>query len=189
VTKGSKTALSEEAQGRLFLTLYLSQFAQGFAHTFVYMLRDDPVQGDWGFINTNYSMKPSGEYMHRLTSVLDDDGHQPGVSSNDSDVSNPARTHTLMGAAAATLDYTITNRPETVHDLLMVKSSGEFALAVWSERANDDTDSVTVVFGETHADVSVYDPTVSAAPAQTLHDVRSVTLHFTGFHAQVILLK
>lgn len=171
VTSGGKTPLSMEAQGRLFLCLYLSQFAQGFAHTFVYMLRDDPGQGYWGFIHTNYTMKPSGEMMHRLTTVLADTGSE-----------------TDLTALSAGLDYTIAAQPETMHDKLFVKSSGVFELAVWSERAGGAADAVEVDLGAVYSTVKVYDPTSSARP-RTFSNVRKVPLAFNGFHAVVVEVR
>ncbi|HVX45809.1 MAG TPA: hypothetical protein VHC49_18105 [Mycobacteriales bacterium] len=38
-------SISEDRQGRLHLCLYLANFARGWSHTFIYMLRDDPAQG------------------------------------------------------------------------------------------------------------------------------------------------
>jgi len=53
-------AITEEQQARVFLDLYLSAYKRGFAYTFIYMLRDDPVQGYWGLFDTGYSAKTSG---------------------------------------------------------------------------------------------------------------------------------
>lgn len=166
---GAPGTLSLEQQGRLFLTLYLSQFAHGFAHTFVYMLRDDPAQGYWGFVHTNYTMKPSGEYLHRLTTILG----APGDEVDSQGSSLP-------------LNYSILAQPDTVHDTLFVKPSGAFMLAVWSERANDVRQSVEVDLGEAYRTIHLYDPTKSSEPQQTLSNVRKMQLQFKGFHALVI---
>jgi hypothetical protein len=48
-------AITEEQQARLFLNLYLAAFKQGFAYTFIYMLRDDPMPGYWGLFDTSYN--------------------------------------------------------------------------------------------------------------------------------------
>jgi hypothetical protein len=62
-----------------------------------------------------------------------------------------------------------------VHDLLLRKSNGTFALVVWSEKA-DGTNSVTVDFGDTHRSVKLYDPTTGTAPTQVLTDAEFVSL-------------
>ena len=148
-------AITEEQQGRLFLNLYLSAFKQGFSYTFIYMLRDDPVQGYWGLFDTGYQPKASGTYLHNLTTIL-------------------ASTGTAM--TPGKLDYSIAGEPETVHDLLTQKSDGTFDLVVWDERPMGGSDQVTVDLGTSRATVTVYDPTTGTAASQTLHDVGSVAL-------------
>ena len=153
VTTGTG-AITTEQQGRLFLDLYLSAYKRGFAYTFIYMLRDDPVQGYWGLFDTSYNPKTSGTYLHNLTTILADTG----------------------AAAPGKLDYSIANEPATVHDLLLRKSSGHFELVVWDEKLSGGTDSVTVDLTTSRPTVSVYDPTMGTAAVQTLQTVSSVPL-------------
>ena len=153
VTTGTG-AITPEQQGRLFLDLYLSAFKRGFAYTFIYMLRDDPVQGYWGFFDTNYAPKTSGTYVHALTTILADTGAAP----------------------AGKLDYAIANAPATVHDLLLRKSDGRFELVVWDEKLSGGSDAVTVSLTTTRATVRVYDPTMGTAAVQMLTNVSSVPL-------------
>ncbi len=147
-------AITEEQQGRVFLDLYLSAFKQGFSYTFIYMLRDDPNQGYWGLFDTSYNPKKSGTYLHNLTTILADAGSR----------------------APGKLDYVIAGEPATVHDLLLQKSDGTFALAVWDEKPSGGSDAVTVDLGTSRATVTVYDPTMGTSPSQTLSGVRSVPL-------------
>lgn len=160
-------ALTEEQQGRLFLDLYLSAFKRGFSYTFVYMLRDDPVQGYWGLFDTGYQPKKSGTYLHNLTAVLAD---------------------AAGSAPLGKLDYTITGAPSTVHDLLLEKSDGAFALVIWDENQTGGPDAITVDLTRTRATVEVTDPTVGATPGQTLHDVGSVMLSLTD-HPVVVTVR
>jgi hypothetical protein len=153
VTTGTG-AITTEQQARLFLDLYLSAFKRGFSYTFIYMLRDDPVQGYWGLFDTSYAPKTSGTYVHNLTTILADTG----------------------AAAAGKLDYTIANEPATVHDLLLRKSDGHFELVVWDEKLSGGTDAVTVNLTTTRPTVRVYDPTTGTTPVQTLNAVSSVPL-------------
>jgi hypothetical protein len=153
VTTGTG-AITTAQQGRLFLDLYLSAYKRGFAYTFIYMLRDDPVQGYWGLFDTSYNPKTSGTYVHNLTTILADTG----------------------AAAPGKLDYAIANEPATVHDLLLRKSSGRFELVVWDEKLSGGTDSVTVDLTTSRPTVSVYDPTMGTAAVQTLQAVSSVPL-------------
>ena len=147
-------AITEEQQARLFLNLYLAAFKQGFAYTFIYMLRDDPNQGYWGLFDTTYTAKTSGTYLHNLTRLLADTGTR-----------TPDK-----------LDYSIANEPATEHDLLLQKSSGTFELVVWDERPLTGSDAVTVNLTTSRATVTVYDPTTGTAASQTLHGVSSVPL-------------
>jgi hypothetical protein len=148
-------AITEEQQGRLFMNLYLSAFKQGFTYTFIYMLRDDPVQGYWGLFDTSYQPKTSGTYLHNLTTILAD---------------------TATMTAPGKLDYSIAAEPTTVHDLLAQKSDGTFELVVWDERPSGGSDAITVDLTTPRATVKVYDPTTGTAPGQTLHGVSSVAL-------------
>jgi hypothetical protein len=153
VTSGTG-AITEEQQARVFLNLYLSAFKQGFSYTFIYMLRDDPNQGYWGLFDTSYSPKKSGTYLHNLTTLLADTGFRP-----------PGK-----------LDYAVSGEPATVHDLLLQKSDGTFALAVWDEKPTGGSDSVTVDLHTSRATVTVYDPTTGTSPIQTLQNVSAVPL-------------
>jgi len=162
VTSGTG-AITAEQQGRILLNLYLAAFKRGWSYTFVYMLRDDPVQGDWGLFDTSYQPKRSGTYLHNLTTVLGDTGSRP----------------------PGLLDYSIANEPSTVHDLLMQKSDGTFELAVWNERPSGGTDTVTVDLGAVRAIVKVYDATMGTTPVQTLNAASSVTLTLSD-HVVVI---
>jgi hypothetical protein len=154
VTQGTG-AITEEQQARVFLNLYLSAFKEGATYTFIYMLRDDPVQGYWGLFDTSYEPKTSGTYIHNLTTILADTG---------------------TGATPGTLDYTIATEPVTVHDLLLQKSDGTFELAVWDENESGGTDVIMVDLHTARPAVKVYDPTIETAPTQTLSGVSSVTL-------------
>ena len=150
-------SITQEQQGRLFLNLYLSAYKRGWSYTFVYMLRDDPNQGYWGFFDTNYTAKTSGVYLHNLTTILADSGS-----------ANPGR-----------LDYSIANEPATMHDLLLQKSSGVFELAVWNDRPSGGTDAATVKFGGSQATVKLFDPTIGITPTATHSNVDSVALTLT----------
>lgn len=151
VTSGNG-AITEDQQGKVFLNLYLSAFKRGWSYTFIYMLRDDPVQGYWGLFDTGYQPKKSGTYLHNMTTVLADSGQ----------------------GTTGKLDYSIAGEPATVHDLLLQKGDGTFELLVWDERPSGGSDDVTVNLGKVRPKVKVYDPTMDASPAQTLSDVDSV---------------
>lgn len=153
-TTRGKGSITEEQQGRIFLNLYLDGFKQGWKYTFIYMLRDDPNQGYWGLFDTGYQAKVSGKYLHNLTTILADKG-------------SPAK--------AGELAYSLPGAPATVHDLLLQKGDGTFALAVWDERLTG-SDRVTVRLDGAPARVKGYDPTIGTAPTRALSRVNSLTL-------------
>jgi hypothetical protein len=156
-------AITEEQQARVFLNLYLSAYKRGWAYTFVYMLRDDPVQGYWGLFDTGYQPKTSGTYLHNLTTILADSGTRtPGM-----------------------LEYSIAAEPATVHDLLLQKGDGTFEIVVWDERPSGGSDSITVSLGKVRPVVKVYDPTTGTAAAQSLSGVSSVPLTLSD-HPMII---
>jgi hypothetical protein len=159
-TTQGKGSITEEQQARVFLNLYLDAFRQGWSYTFIYMLRDDPNQGYWGLFGTDYQPKRSGIYLHNLTTILADRAASP-----------KGKATTRLWSLA----YTIPNQPATVHDLLLQKSDGSLALAVWDEKASG-SDEVTVSLGGAHAGILVFDPTVGTSAVQTLERVDSVKL-------------
>jgi hypothetical protein len=145
LTSGSASAIDEDAQGRVFLDLYLSAFKRGFAYTFVYMLRDDVKQGSWGLFKTDFQAKKSGTYLHNFTTVLADDAR---------------RTPDI-------LDYTLETSAETVHDLLLQKHDGTFLLVVWDEKFSGGSDAAIVHLARAHA-IRIYDPTLGTDTTTTM---------------------
>jgi hypothetical protein len=160
---GHSDAISEEQQGKLFLNLYLDAFKRGWSHTFIYMLRDSPAQGAWGFVHNDYTHKASANCLHNMTTILADKS---------------------SAFAPGKVSYSIPGKPATVHDLLLQKSNGTFALAVWGEKVKG-ANELTVHLGATYALVKVYDLTVGTAPIRTLDKVSSVPLTLSD-HAFII---
>ena len=75
----------------------------------------------------------------------------------------------------------------TVHDLLLQKSDGTFALVVWNERPGGGSDDVTVDLGKSRANVKVYDPTTGVQATATYHDVAKVMVTLSD-HPMVLEL-
>jgi hypothetical protein len=150
-------AITEEIQALNLLSLYLDQFKRGWSHTAVYLLRDRTDEGgnqSFGFFKADYTPRKAALYLHNLTTILADEGAP----------AKPGR-----------LDYSLSEQPATVHDFLLQKSDGTFALVIWNERLKG-TDEVTVNLGATSPAVKVYDPTVGVDPVQTAKGVDSLKL-------------
>ncbi|MBD3175705.1 MAG: glycosyl hydrolase, partial [Armatimonadia bacterium] len=153
--------ITERTQAVLILSCYLDQFTRGWSHTAVYLLRDrvdEAGNQTFGFYRPDYTPRLSAVYVHNLTTILDGDGRADGLG---------------------TLDYTIGDQPETVHDLLLQKADGTLMLVVWGERFLGGTDSITVDLGEAFGRVSIYDPTAGPEPVVTVSDIRSLDLGLT----------
>jgi hypothetical protein len=149
--------VTEEIQALNLMSMYLDQFKRGWSHTAVYLLRDRTDEGgnqSFGFFRPDYTPRKAAVYLHNLTTILADRGSPP----------KPGR-----------LVYSIPAQPATVHELLLQKSDGTFALVVWGERLNG-SDDVTIRLGGTHPAVKVYDPTIGTEPVRTLGKVDSLRL-------------
>jgi hypothetical protein len=149
--------VTEEIHALNLLSLYLDQFKRGWSYTAVYLLRDRSDEGgnqQFGFYKPDYTPRKAAVYLHNLTTILADTGALP----------KPGH-----------LNYTIPDQPATVHDLLLQKSDGAFALVVWSELVRG-TNSITINLGGAHPTVTLYDPTVGTSATQTLHNAASVPL-------------
>lgn len=150
--------VTEEIQALNLMSMYLDQFKRGWNHTAVYLLRDRADEAgnqSFGFFKPDYSPRKAAVYLHNLTTILADRGAPP----------RPGR-----------LNYSLSEYPATVHDLLLQKSDGTFELVVWGERITGSS-TVDVDLAGTHKVVRIYDPTVGTSPRQTLTDVRSVRLN------------
>ena len=160
--------VTEEIQARNLLTMYLDQFKRGWSHTAVYLLRDRPDEAGnqtFGFFKPDYTPRKSALYLHNLTTILTD-----------------GDTFTKSGQ----LNYSIAEQPTTVHELLLQKSDGTFALIVWGEWLKG-SDDVTVQLGGTYPAVKVYDPTIGTDPIQILRGVDSLKLTLSD-HPLVIAI-
>lgn len=155
----------QHKQGAVLTNTYLAQFKRGWRYTFIYELRDNEGGAGKQGLYDGLTPKLSATYIHNLTSVL-------------ADRSAPGK----LGR----LDYKIIDEPATVHDLLLQKSTGQFELVVWDERAAG-SDSVTISLRAPAAVIQVYDIVAGNQPVQTLHNARSVQLSLTD-HAVVLEL-
>ncbi|MTD94089.1 glycosyl hydrolase [Hyphomicrobium sp. xq] len=154
----------ERTQGTVLVNTYLAQYKRGYRYTFIYQLRDDEGgQDHFGVFDKDSRPKPAATFIHNLTAILAD--RTP--------IAHPGR-----------LNYSIPNQPATVHDLLLQKSDGTFALVVWGEKVTG-ADSVVVDLGGERASVKVYDITVGTEPISTLRNARSVPVSLSD-HALII---
>lgn len=162
-------AVTEEIQALNLLSMYLDQFKRGWSHTAVYLLRDRADEAgnqSFGFFKPDYTPRKAADYLHNLTTILADDGT----------IANPGR-----------LNYSLSEQPATVHDLLLQKSDGTFQLILWNERLNG-SDDVTVHLGEKLPQVKVYDPTKGIQALRSLQGIDSLPITLSD-HPLVISIS
>lgn len=112
----------------------------------------------------DYSPKQAAHYLHNLTTILTDKGSV---------------------ASLGQVSYSISDQPDTVHDLLLQKSNGTFYLVVWGERFAGGSDNITVNLEKTYGTVRLYDPTRGVTATQTLTNPRLIALTLSN-HPVVI---
>jgi len=164
--KTNNTPEGDDRQGKVLINVYLAQYKAGWAHTFVYEFTDDS-DGAFGFYKGDLTTpRKAADYLHNLTTILADTGSLP----------SPGK-----------LNYSIQDKPATVHDMLLEKSNGTFELVVWGEQVKG-SNNITVNLGNPYASVKVYDPTLGATPVQTLNNTGSVPLTVSD-HVLILELK
>ncbi len=159
--------VTEEIQARLFMNLYLSQFKRRWSHTAIYLLRtrsNEPAHETYALYRMDYTPKQAAHYLHNLTTILADSGSVPTLGR---------------------VNYAIRNQPATVHDLLLEKSDGTFALVLWGECFAGGSHRVAVNLGAQRTTVKMYNPTRGTSATQVLIDVRSVVLALSD-HPMII---
>ncbi len=161
--------ITEEIQALNLLSMYLDQFKRGWSHTAVYLLRDRTDEAgnqSFGFFKSDYTPRKAAVYLHNLTTILADPGHV---------------------TKAGQLNYSLSEQPATMHEMLLQKSDGTFELVIWNERLKG-ADQVTVSLGGTYPSVKVYDPTIGTEPTQTANGVDSLKLTLSD-HPLVIAVS
>ena len=151
--------MSEETQAKLYLNLYLSQFANGYANTGLYLLKgreNEPAHEIFAFYKLDYAPKQAAHLMHNFTSVLDD--RRP-----------------VAAADFKPLAYAVPDMPPTSHDLLLQRSDGNRILILWGERfASGGADELTVKLAEKARCVLAYDPACGVAAQKTYADADAI---------------
>jgi hypothetical protein len=168
---GLTPGIPEDAQAKVYLNVYLSQFARGFKHTFIYEMKDG--QGSpgltFGLFRNDNTPKPAAHFVHNLTSILVDLSKR---------------------ATLGLLNYSVSGAPATFHDLLLQHSDGRFYLILWNERIPNDggADDVTVDLGQAFPRVNLYDPTLGTGIQKAYGNVRVLPLTMKD-HPVILELK
>jgi hypothetical protein len=152
--------ISEQIHALNLLSMYLDQFKRGWSYTAIYLMRDRVDEGGnqkFAFFAPDYSARKAAVYLHNLTTILSDHGA----------LSTPG-----------TLEYSIANQPNTMHDLLLQRSDGAFQLVIWNERLKGD-DAISVKLSAPWPLISIYDPTIGVTAIRTVRDTNSIDLELS----------
>jgi hypothetical protein len=161
--------VSETAQGKYALRLYLDYFNAGISHTAMYELIDeraDPTNAEmnYGLLHSDGSPKPAYTAIKNLLALLADPGgaYTPG-----------------------TLSYSLTGAPSTLRQSLFQKRDGRFYLVLWNDlavydvKAKRDMNSakvpVTLRLDASHR-LAVYEPLSRAEALSVSASVSSLEL-------------
>lgn len=169
VAKLQRDLITEEIHALNLLNMYLDQFKRGRRYTAVYLLRDRTDEAgnqSFGFFKPDHTPRKAAVYLHNLTTILADRGWLARIG-------RP--------------NYSFSEQPATVHDLLLQKTDGTFELIVWNKQVTGSC-SITLGLGGARESVRVYDPTVGTSPTQTLTNVDSIRLSLSD-HPVVIELR
>lgn len=164
--------VSESAAAKYIPRLYLEDFANSIARTYLYEFLDESAdaglksfQLHWGLIRSDGSEKPAFVALKNLIAELNDaaEPQHPG-----------------------SLAWSINANDPHIHHVLLQKSTGEFDLVLWqeipsyNEKAQADMANprrpTVLTLGRKARSIALYEPVIQADPVQTYAKVSQVTL-------------
>lgn len=162
--------VTEEMQARLYLSCYLAQFAQGWSHTAIYIMRDRSDESgnqSFGFYDKEYRPRRAAHYLHNMTTILKDNNRLKRADS---------------------LSYYLSGESATTHDLLLQKSDGTFMLIIWGEMYTGGETEIEVKLSKKHQIINIYDPTQGIYPTNSVKNVQSIVLTISN-HPYILEIK
>ncbi len=155
--------ISEAAAARYIPRLYLENFANGIARTYLYEFLDeaaDPAlnhfQLHWGLIRSDGSEKPAFFALKNLIAELRD-----------------TETPRQLGS----LSWSLSSKDPHIHHLLLQKSTGEFDLVLWQEVSSYDEKAqidlvnprcpALLTLSHKARSVALYEPLIQSDPVKT----------------------
>lgn len=144
----SNGEVTEHVQACHYMNVYLAQFGRGWKYTFIYEMIDDG-DGAFGFFHRDYSTpRLAAHALHNMTTLLADS----------------------LTAPYDSLAYSLSSETDCVHDLLLRKYDGSFALVVWGERASG-LEKAVLSLDKSYM-LEVFDPLIGLAPQSRREDSR-----------------
>ncbi|MFD2144650.1 hypothetical protein [Mucilaginibacter antarcticus] len=122
-------------------------------------------QSNFRLLQAGLYPRKAALYLHNLTTILADKATTKKPQS---------------------LAYTITDKPDIVHDLLLQNSNGKFQLVVWGEKASGSV-SVDVTFAKKVREIKVYDPVMGTSAILSVKAADKISLNLSD-HPMVVEL-
>lgn len=166
----NSNVVSEDMQGKMYLSCYLSQFAQGWSHTAIYILRDRSDEAgnqSFGFFDKDYRPRKAAHYLHNMTTILATDSTQ-------------TKHRRRLG-------YKIMNQPPEVHNLLLQHSDDSFALIIWGEFYAGGKEHINVKFNKRH-NLTIYNPIKGTTAIKEDENIKQLSLTMSD-HPYIIIIR
>lgn len=155
---GGNIPISNTAAAKYILRDYFDSFGYGVEKTFLYQIQDDQTNL-FGLTDPNGNPKPQFFALKNLVALFKD-----------------------AGAAAGSLDYTISGAPADMKQYAFRKSDGNYLLVMYRDvdswKSGRDLTyapvNVTVSFGSAYSRLEVFEPTYSAEVKKSAVSVSSI---------------
>ncbi len=173
--KEGNQRVSLAASGKYAPRLFLENFNRGIVRSFWYELinqgTDEGQESNFGLVNRDFSLKPSGRAVKNLIALLGEARYNEKTRKWESP--NPA-------FKPGALDYALSGETANVHSTLLQKSNGKFYLCLWQEVASYNHDNAVeadIAVAPAPVSLNLATPIASAAlysPTQNTNAARLV---------------
>lgn len=151
--------VDEDMHSKLLTNLYLAQYKRGYSYTAIYLLRDrSDEEGNqtFGFYNPDYQPRQAAHYLHNLTTILTDNRQ--------------------AATPEGSIPYMINGNSETIHDMLLRKSNGNYFLVIWGENYKSKAENIIIQFKKQYKTIKIYDVKQSCDAIETHQNTDAVSL-------------
>jgi len=173
---GYQTGQNKEGNQRV--SLFLENFNRGIVRSFWYELinqgTDQSQESNFGLLNKDFSLKPSGLAVKNLIALLGESSYN--VTTRQWESPNPA-------FKPGALDFTLSGDVASVHSTLLQKTNGRFYLCLWQEVASynhDDKVEADIVVPAVKVSLNLAAPIASAALYSPTRDAKASPLAVAG---------
>lgn len=182
--KEGNQRVSLAASGKYAPRLFLENFNRGIVRSYWYEFINQGTRQDqesnFGLVNLDFSLKPSGLAVKNLITLLKDASYNPAARKWESP--NPA-------FKPGALDYTLLGDNANLHSTLLQKSNGKFYLCLWQEVSSYNYDNrieadiavtpvpVSLNLATPVAAAALYSPTKNTTPVPLTIRQNKIAFH------------